>query len=60
MARTTAYPASITAQLILKDVLREKGVVPPEKIGMNNKLFQLFYEGLQKHGIRIQEEKTMG
>ncbi|HVP27074.1 MAG TPA: saccharopine dehydrogenase family protein [Candidatus Bathyarchaeia archaeon] len=57
MARTTAYPASITAQLILKDEVKEKGVVPPEKIGANSKLFQLFCEGLQKHGIKIQEEK---
>jgi lysine 6-dehydrogenase len=60
MARTTAYPASIVAQLILKKALREKGVVPPERIGMDNKLFRLFSEGLKSHGIKINEEKTVG
>jgi len=58
MARTTAYPASIVAQMILNKHLKEKGVVPPEKIGMDNKLFKLFSEGLKSHGINIKEEKT--
>lgn len=58
MARTTAYPASIIAQLILKGKLKEKGVVPPEKIGMDDKLFGLFMAGLRKHGIKIIEKKT--
>jgi lysine 6-dehydrogenase len=59
MARTTAYPASIVAQLILNKTLKEKGVVPPEKIGMNNKLFAIFSEGLKSHGINISEEETV-
>ena len=58
MARTTAYPASIAAQLILKKVIKEKGVVPPEKIGMNGELFDLLSDGLEERGIRIVEEKT--
>jgi saccharopine dehydrogenase-like NADP-dependent oxidoreductase len=57
MARTTAYPASIIAQLILKGTIKEKGVVPPEKIGMNEEYFKLFSEMLKKHGIRISEEE---
>lgn len=57
MARTTAYPASIIAQLMLKGAIKEKGVVPPEKIGMNNELFRVFSEMLEKHGIRIREEE---
>jgi saccharopine dehydrogenase-like NADP-dependent oxidoreductase len=58
MARTTAYPASIVAQLILKGDLKEKGVVPPEKLGMDSKLFKLFLEGLKNRGININEKKT--
>jgi len=58
MARTTAYPASIVAQMILNKYLKEKGVVPPEKIGMDDKLFKLFSEGLRAHGIKINQEKT--
>jgi saccharopine dehydrogenase-like NADP-dependent oxidoreductase len=60
MARTTAYPASIVAKLILKKALVEKGVVPPERIGMDNNLFNLFLKGLKSHRIRINEEKTVG
>jgi saccharopine dehydrogenase-like NADP-dependent oxidoreductase len=59
MARTTASSASIVAQLMLKKALKEKGVVPTEKIGKNNALFQLFWDELKKLGIRIAEEKMV-
>lgn len=59
MARTTAYSASIIAQLMLKKALKEKGVVPTEKIGKNNALFQLFLDELKKREIRIAEEKIV-
>jgi lysine 6-dehydrogenase len=57
MARTTAYPASIVAQLVLKKALKENGVVPPEKIGMDEKLFRSLSEGLQHRGIKIVKEE---
>jgi saccharopine dehydrogenase-like NADP-dependent oxidoreductase len=60
MARTTAYPASIVAQLMLKGAVKERGVVPPEKIGMDSELFKLFMDGLKQRGIRVNEEKTSG
>jgi len=60
MARTTAYPASIVAQLMLKSAVKEKGVVPPESIGMNGELFKLFCEELKERGIKISEEKIIG
>ncbi|MEM3704217.1 MAG: saccharopine dehydrogenase family protein [Candidatus Bathyarchaeia archaeon] len=59
MARTTAYPASIIAQLILKNAVKEKGVVPPEKIGMNKAFFKLFLEELERRGVKITEEKIV-
>jgi saccharopine dehydrogenase-like NADP-dependent oxidoreductase len=59
MARTTAYPASIIAQLMLKDAITEKGVVPPERIGMNDKLFRVFLDGLKKRKIEIKEERIV-
>lgn len=58
MARTTAYPASIVAQLMLKGAVIERGVVPPEEIGMDPGLFRLFMDGLKQHGIKVSEEKT--
>jgi len=59
MARTTAYPASIMAQLVLKKALRENGVVPPEMIGVNDELFKLFFDELEKRGIRITQERRI-
>jgi saccharopine dehydrogenase-like NADP-dependent oxidoreductase len=56
MARTTAYSASIIAQLMLKKVLKEKGVVPTENIGKNDALFKLFLDELKKREIRIAKE----
>lgn len=56
MARTTAYPASIAGQLILKEALKTKGVVPTEKIGMDRKLFSQILKDLESHGVRISEE----
>jgi len=60
MARTTAYPASIVAQLMLKKAVKEKGVVPPEKIGMDKKLFSQFSDGLKKRGIKVSETRVVG
>jgi lysine 6-dehydrogenase len=60
MARTTAYPASIIAQLILKKAVKEKGVVPPERLGMSEKFFSTFLNELEKRGIKITEEKILG
>jgi lysine 6-dehydrogenase len=58
MARTTAYPASIVAQLMLMGALREEGVVPPEKIGMNDEFFSRFLNELKKRGIDIAEKAS--
>ena len=56
MARTTAYPTAIIAQLTLKKLIAEKGVVPPEKIGMKKELFDTISAALEMRGIRISEE----
>jgi len=57
MARTTAYPMSIVAQMVLKQAVRENGVVPPEKLGMDDELFKLFSNGLAQRGIKVREEE---
>ncbi len=58
MARTTAYTASIIAQLVLRKVIREKGVVPPERIGMSEEFFSTFLKELRKRGIKITESEA--
>ncbi|MGB9740534.1 MAG: saccharopine dehydrogenase C-terminal domain-containing protein [Candidatus Bathyarchaeia archaeon] len=58
MARTTAYPASIVAQMLLKGAVKAKGVVPPEKLGMGATFFTSFLRELEKRGIKIIEEEV--
>jgi len=60
MARTTAYTASILVKLLAEKAIDEKGVVPPEKLGMNDKLFDIIISELRKRGIEIKGvEKTI-
>ena len=59
MARTTAYTASVVTQLLAQRMIEEKGVVPPEKIGMNEKLYVKFVNEMLKRGIKIQETSAV-
>lgn len=56
MARTTAYTASIVAKLVLEGAIRLKGVVPPERLGMNNEVYREIMAELSNRGIRITDE----
>jgi saccharopine dehydrogenase-like NADP-dependent oxidoreductase len=60
MARTTAYPASIAARLLLGKAIKDKGLVPVEKIGMHNELFRTFIDELEKRNVKVTEEKSIG
>lgn len=61
MARTTAYTVSIVAQLLAEEAIKEKGVVPPEKLGMSEKLYMKFFSAINKRKISVKEEKkTLG
>lgn len=57
MARTTAYTASIVAQLIGQGKIDEKGIVPPEELGMRD-IFQSILQQLSKRDIRIKRSYT--
>jgi saccharopine dehydrogenase-like NADP-dependent oxidoreductase len=57
MARTTAYTTSIAAQLLAKKAIKEKGVLPPEKIGMDEKLYKKFMDEIKKRKIIVKESK---
>lgn len=59
MARTTAYTASVVTQLLAQRMIEEKGVVPPEKTGMNEKLYVKFVNEMLKRGIKIQEASAV-
>ena len=60
MGRTTAYTALAVIKLFIEDRIEEKGVVPPEILGMNRELSREIEHTLQERNIRIKEkeEKT--
>lgn len=53
MARTTAYTASIIIQLLAQGVIKERGIVPPETLGMNHAVFDAVMTELEKKGIQV-------
>lgn len=57
MARTTAYTASIMAQLIGRGKIDEKGIVPPEELGMRG-IFRFILQQLLKRDIKIKGSYT--
>jgi lysine 6-dehydrogenase len=59
MARTTAYTASIVANLILTKVINLKGVVPPERLGMDKGIYQKIMAELDRRGIKIIEKTSV-
>jgi lysine 6-dehydrogenase len=59
MARTTAYTASVVAQFLAQKTITDKGVIPPEKLGMNERFFEKLTNHMKKKGIAIKEEKRI-
>jgi len=59
LARTTAYTASVVAQLVANKAIKEKGVIPPEKLGMNEKLYKKFMGMMKKRGVIVKENKKI-
>jgi len=57
MAKTTGYTTSVVAQLLAKKAIGEKGVIPPEKLGMNEKLYKKFMDMMKKRRIVVKESK---
>ena len=55
MARTTAFPCSIVAQMIADGEFRETGVVHPVKIGYDAHLSEKFFAELERRKIFISE-----
>jgi len=55
MARTTAYPASIVSQLIAKNMVKKKGLVPLEKLGARDNIFSTIMTELEKRHVKILE-----
>jgi len=59
MARTTAYTASIIAAMLAKGKIKEKGVIPPERIGMDEKTTRALLSELKNRGVIVEESKIL-
>lgn len=59
MARTTAFTASIVTNLMLTKTISLKGVVPPERLGMDKEVYQKIVKEWEKRGIKIIENISM-
>ncbi len=57
MARTTGYTASIVGGMLARGEIREKGVVPPERLGMNETLTEALLSELRTRGVLVEETK---
>jgi len=53
MARTTAYPCTSVALLMARGMVSQRGVVPPERIARDPKLFRFVVSRLRRHGVRL-------
>ncbi len=58
MARTTAYPCSIVAQMIARGEIKENGVIHAGKIGWKKQLAVMFFSELAERNIHICEAET--
>jgi len=54
MARVTGYTAAIVSRLVAEGRV-ENGIVPPEKLGMDEKTFLHILQELEKRGIKIEQ-----
>lgn len=53
MAKTTGTPAIITAKLFLEGKINLKGVIPPEILGREEKIFENFMNYFEKSGLKL-------
>ena len=55
MARTTAYTASIVAGMLAQGMIKDKGALPPERLGKDEKFVETLMAELKRRGVLIEE-----
>jgi len=53
MARTTAYPCTSVALLMGRGEIKETGIVTPERIAQDERLFQSILGRLAERGVKM-------
>jgi len=54
MARTTAYTASIVAGMLARGTIDAKGVIPPERLGMDAEFTEALLSELKSRGVIVE------
>jgi lysine 6-dehydrogenase len=55
MARTTAYTASIAANLLANGQVKDQGIIPMEKLGQDHSFVKNLFNELGKRNVEIKE-----
>lgn len=58
MGRTTAYTASVVIELLGDGTIDKRGVIPPERLGMNGKIYHEIITRLEREGIKVIKSGT--
>ena len=56
MGRSTAYTAFAVIKLVMENKIYKKGIVPPETLGMNKKIFREIQITLKNMNLEINEK----
>lgn len=59
MSRMTGFSAASFARLVLKGEIEEKGVFPPEYVGLMQEIGSKFFSILKRHGIELKHENEV-
>lgn len=51
MARTTGYTATVTARLLAKGIITQKGIIAPEYLAKDEKIVRSLLDGLEMKGV---------
>jgi lysine 6-dehydrogenase len=57
MGRTTAYTAFAVVKLVIEKKIKQIGVVPPEILGMDKKIFAEIKQILKERDFEIREKR---
>ena len=55
MARTTGYTCTIIARQVLRGMIEQTGVIPPEIVGQNRSCYTDLMAGYKKRKIHLEE-----
>jgi saccharopine dehydrogenase-like NADP-dependent oxidoreductase len=54
MARTTGYTCTSAVRALAAGSLRQKGIVPPENLAREKRVFEIIRNELEKRGIQVE------